>query len=91
MKLLCIKSWLNHFLRKIGVTTEAPWEFLHFNCRQYKSPILNINKKYATNIQLLIPAYKHYLHFLQTNQFNREKHQLEIFCQDEEHCGTPFL
>ncbi|KNZ60266.1 hypothetical protein VP01_1584g2 [Puccinia sorghi] len=27
-------SWLNHFWRKFGVTTEASWEFLQVNCRQ---------------------------------------------------------
>ncbi|KNZ55542.1 hypothetical protein VP01_2653g1 [Puccinia sorghi] len=26
-------SWLNHFWRRVGVTTEASWEFLHVNCR----------------------------------------------------------
>ncbi|KNZ47250.1 hypothetical protein VP01_6572g2 [Puccinia sorghi] len=45
---------------------------------------MNINKKYTTDLQLLIPAYNHYVHFLQTNQFNREKHQLGKFRQDEE-------
>ncbi|KNZ54401.1 hypothetical protein VP01_2958g4 [Puccinia sorghi] len=45
---------------------------------------MKINQKYATNLQLLIPAYNHYEHFLQTNRFNREKHQLGKFCQDEE-------
>ncbi|KNZ52060.1 hypothetical protein VP01_3708g2, partial [Puccinia sorghi] len=46
---------------------------------------MNINKRYTTDLQLLIPEYNHYVHFLQTNQLNREKHQLGKFCQEGEH------
>ncbi|KNZ62386.1 hypothetical protein VP01_1276g3 [Puccinia sorghi] len=33
---LCIKAWLNHFWRMVGVKTEASWDFLHVNCRQLR-------------------------------------------------------
>ncbi|KNZ52959.1 hypothetical protein VP01_3385g1 [Puccinia sorghi] len=32
---LCIKAWLNHFWRVVGVTKAALLDFLHVNCRQF--------------------------------------------------------
>ncbi|KAA1097683.1 hypothetical protein PGT21_016948 [Puccinia graminis f. sp. tritici] len=45
---------------------------------------MNVNQKYATNLGLLIPAYNHYVHFLQTNHYNQEKNQTRKFRMDEE-------
>ncbi|EFP91720.1 uncharacterized protein PGTG_17457 [Puccinia graminis f. sp. tritici CRL 75-36-700-3] len=45
---------------------------------------MNINPKYATDLGLLIPAYNHYVHFLQKNRYNREKNQSGKFRMDEE-------
>jgi hypothetical protein len=45
---------------------------------------MNVNQKYATDLGLLIPAYNHYVHFLQTNRYNREKNQTGKFRMDEE-------
>ncbi|KAA1110944.1 hypothetical protein PGT21_034682 [Puccinia graminis f. sp. tritici] len=45
---------------------------------------MNINKKYATDLALLIPAYNHFVQFLQTTRYNREKNQTGKFRMDEE-------
>ncbi|KNZ52710.1 putative signal peptide protein [Puccinia sorghi] len=41
-QLLCIKALLSCSQRKVGVTKEAFWEFLHFNCRQLSKFSLQI-------------------------------------------------
>ncbi|KAA1122262.1 hypothetical protein PGTUg99_035798 [Puccinia graminis f. sp. tritici] len=45
---------------------------------------MNISQKYATDLTLLIPAYNHFVHFLQTSRYNREKNQAGKFRMDEE-------
>ncbi|KAI9626749.1 hypothetical protein KEM48_010214 [Puccinia striiformis f. sp. tritici PST-130] len=45
---------------------------------------MNVNKKYATDLTLLIPAYNHFVHHLQKQQYNREKNQTGRFRMDEE-------
>ncbi|KAI9608933.1 hypothetical protein H4Q26_005127 [Puccinia striiformis f. sp. tritici PST-130] len=40
---------------------------------------MNVNLKYATDLTLLIPAYNHYVHYLQATRYNREKIRLENF------------
>ncbi|KAA1064840.1 hypothetical protein PGT21_016366 [Puccinia graminis f. sp. tritici] len=45
---------------------------------------MNVNPKYAVDLGLLIPAYNHYVHFLQAQRYNREKTQSGKFRMDEE-------
>ncbi|KAI9616823.1 hypothetical protein KEM48_005069 [Puccinia striiformis f. sp. tritici PST-130] len=45
---------------------------------------MNVNLKYATDLTLLIPAYNHYVHYLQATRYNREKNQTGKFRMDEE-------
>ncbi|PLW24725.1 hypothetical protein PCASD_05232 [Puccinia coronata f. sp. avenae] len=45
---------------------------------------MNVNQKYATDLSLLIPAYNHYVHYLQAQRYNREKNQTGKFRMDEE-------
>ncbi|KNZ52065.1 hypothetical protein VP01_3706g2, partial [Puccinia sorghi] len=45
---------------------------------------MNINSKYAKDLELLIPAYNHYVHFLQKNRYEREKKEIGKFRADEE-------
>ncbi|KNZ54688.1 hypothetical protein VP01_2882g1, partial [Puccinia sorghi] len=45
---------------------------------------MNINSKYTKDLELLIPAYNHYVHFLQKNQYKREKKEIGKFRADEE-------
>ncbi|KNZ52067.1 hypothetical protein VP01_3704g1 [Puccinia sorghi] len=45
---------------------------------------MNINSKYAKDLKLLIPAYNHYVHFLQKNRYKREKKEIGKFRADEE-------
>ncbi|KNZ55276.1 hypothetical protein VP01_2722g3 [Puccinia sorghi] len=45
---------------------------------------MNISKKYAKALELLIPTYNHYVHFLQKQRYEREKKQVGKFYEDEE-------
>ncbi|KAI7966251.1 hypothetical protein MJO29_001999 [Puccinia striiformis f. sp. tritici] len=45
---------------------------------------MNINKKYAVDLGLLVPTYNHYVHFLHTQRYNREKTQTRKFRMEEE-------
>ncbi|EFP76958.1 uncharacterized protein PGTG_02419 [Puccinia graminis f. sp. tritici CRL 75-36-700-3] len=45
---------------------------------------MNVNKKYVADLSLLIPAYNHYVHYLQASRYNREKTQTGKFRMDEE-------
>ncbi|KAA1137645.1 hypothetical protein PGTUg99_017935 [Puccinia graminis f. sp. tritici] len=45
---------------------------------------MNINKNHAKNLQLLIPTYNHYVHFLQKNRYEREKKEVGKFRANEE-------
>ncbi|KNZ55278.1 hypothetical protein VP01_2722g5 [Puccinia sorghi] len=46
---------------------------------------MNISKKYKKDLELLIPKYNHYVHFLQKKCYKREEKQVGKFCEDKEH------
>ncbi|KNZ60807.1 hypothetical protein VP01_14974g1, partial [Puccinia sorghi] len=50
---------------------------------------MNINSKYAKDLKLLIPDYNHYVHFMQKNQYEREKKEIGKFRADEERKRLP--
>ncbi|KNZ64189.1 hypothetical protein VP01_10572g1, partial [Puccinia sorghi] len=41
---------------------------------------MNVDPKYAGDLGLLIPTYNHYVYFLQSNQYQREKKEVGKFC-----------
>ncbi|WAQ90763.1 hypothetical protein PtA15_13A162 [Puccinia triticina] len=45
---------------------------------------MNIQKKYAVDLGLLIPAYTHFVHYLQANWYNQEKNKDGKFQMDKE-------
>ncbi|KAI7943875.1 hypothetical protein MJO28_011403 [Puccinia striiformis f. sp. tritici] len=46
---------------------------------------MNINKKYARDLELLIPAYNHFVHHLIKTQYKKEKKEAGKYCVEEEH------
>ncbi|WAR60946.1 hypothetical protein PtB15_13B197 [Puccinia triticina] len=45
---------------------------------------MNIQKNYAVDLGLLIPAYTHFVHYLQANWYNQEKNKDGKFQMDKE-------
>ncbi|KNZ60307.1 hypothetical protein VP01_1574g3 [Puccinia sorghi] len=42
---------------------------------------MKIKKRYTKDLKLLIPAYNHYIHFLQKARYEREKKTRKVTCQ----------